>query len=104
MNVYRNNGFIDWHAHWLAKYKAFHGFYCVNTENVSSFTEYKFTDLGDEVTTVPSKNGRLVFGRSDNDLHRSSPWNFVFPRITIAFDIVPVSSLSTSINHFIPFL
>jgi hypothetical protein len=54
---------------------------------------------------VYNKNGLLVFGDSAGDEHRSSKWNQPDPRITIAFDIVPVNKLdlSTEINHYIPF-
>lgn len=113
MNVYRENGLIGWHNHWKSRDRTFHGFYCVNTENTPSFTEYKFAHTGDGVTRVDSKDGLLVFGKSDNDVHRSSPgWDSIVPRITIAFDIVPVSSVramfgnnfydSYPLNHFIP--
>jgi len=114
LNVYRDNGFIDWHGHWNSKFNVIHGFYCVNTEDVSSYTEYMLPTLNEDITTVHSKDGLLVFGKSDNDKHRSSlGWNSLNPRITIAFDIVPTTSIQEKyknnffenfpFNHFIPF-
>jgi hypothetical protein len=115
LNVYRQNGFIDWHSHWPAQSKTIHGFYCVNSEDTPSYTEYRFPDINDDITTVHSKDGLLVFGKSENDRHRSSQgWNSNIPRITIAFDIVPVPHLQDAhnedffnnwpINHFFTFI
>ena len=112
LNVFRENGFIDWHGHWEPYYNTIHGFYCVNVEDYPSFTEYKFDNI--DITKVNSKNNLLVFGRSAGDLHRSSPgWSSPRPRITIAFDIIPVKHIQSKfqkdfidtypINHFIPF-
>ena len=105
-NVFRKDENIDWHKHWKSQDKVWHGFYCVYSNN--SYTEYKIPN-SIKITTVPSKNGRLVFGRSDGDEHRSSPWmNEKNPRITIAFDIIPYSTLKTCYEQmdnriFIPF-
>ena len=94
LNVYRENGFIDWHTHWAKEHKTIHGFYCVNVEDTPSYTEYKFPTLNNDITTVHSRDGLLVFGKSEDDKHRSSQgWSSNNPRITIAFDIVPVSRL-----------
>ena len=54
---------------------------------------------------IESKDNLLVIGKSDNDKHRSSVWNQDTPRITIAFDILPVSSIYkefNTLNHWIP--
>jgi hypothetical protein len=113
LNVYRENGYIDWHNHWAKASRALHGFYCVNVEDTPSYTEYKFPTLNDDITTIHSKDGLLVFGKSEDDFHRSSPgWNSSNPRITIAFDIIPVATLQESYknnffegyrhNHYFP--
>ena len=104
LNVFRGNEYIDWHGHWKRERQVLHGFYCVHV--TPSFTEYKFEHLPDQVFKIESKEGLLVFGKSDGDLHRSSPWqNYNTPRITIAFDVIPVSTLDyTQIrpNHYLP--
>jgi hypothetical protein len=92
-NVFRKGENIDWHSHWLSEAKVWHGFYCVYTKN--SFTEYKIPDV-DEIIKIPSKEGRLVFGKSEGDKHKSSPWDDSnLPRITIAFDIIPYKTLKS---------
>ena len=110
MNIYRKGESIGWHDHWPAKDKVWHGFYCVNTEEVNSSTLYKIPGVAGEVD-VPSKDGLLVVGKSDNDKHRSTPWYGKTPRITLAFDIVPVYSANPNENsdmsnlhlyHYVP--
>jgi len=93
LNVYRKGEKIDWHNHWSPEYDGYHGFYCVDVEEMPSSTLYKFPDVSQDITTIPSKNGRLVFGKSNNDQHTSTLWDCDSkPRITIAFDIVPIIS------------
>lgn len=104
LNIFRGNEFIDWHAHWKKKFRVIHGFYCVHV--TPSFTEYKFEHLPDNIFKVESREGLLVFGKSNGDLHRSSPWqDHNNPRITIAFDLIPVSTMANEIrpNHYLPF-
>ena len=104
LNIFRGNEFIDWHNHWKKKFRVIHGFYCVHV--TPSFTEYKFDHLPDNIFKVKSSEGLLVFGKSNGDLHRSSPWHdHNNPRITIAFDIIPVSTMVNEIrpNHYLPF-
>ena len=106
LNVFRKGQRIDWHRHWPAKSKCWHGFYCVETGNDGeSGTEYKIPGRNDTVF-VTSKNGRLVFGKSEEDSHRSTEWmRDEINRVTIAFDIVPLFSIpkNTKYNHYIPF-
>ena len=105
LNVFRENASIGWHSHWDKKYRTLHGFYCVNV--TPSFTEYEFLHRPGENFKVESKEGLLVFGKSNDDRHRSSPWSGgAVPRVTIAFDVVPVSTLGDELivpNHYLPF-
>jgi hypothetical protein len=91
---------INWHSHWASECKAYHGFYCVNTEGEHmSYTDYRVPGIQHEIR-VASKDGLLVFGKSDGDRHRSSPWlNTDKFRVTIAFDIAPIDSLVTGTNY-----
>ena len=103
LNVFRKGEKVDWHNHWPAHKKVWHGFYCVQVGD--SFTEYRIPKVKD-VVKVKSKEGLLVVGKSEDDQHRSSPWNEEQrPRITVAFDIVPIDSVDNElrVNHFIPF-
>ena len=108
MNVYRVGQQVGWHAHWPAELKVWHGFYCVNVGE--SATHYQIPGFKN-IVVVPSKEGRLVVGKSKNDQHKSTLWNNpdMF-RITLAFDIIPIKSLliqvdysEMPINHYIPF-
>jgi len=102
VNIYRKGEKVDWHDHWPAPKKVWHGFYCVRVGD--SYTEYKIPKVED-VIKINSEEGLLVIGKSENDKHRSSPWTEIDrPRITIAFDIVPVESIENKLqpNHFIP--
>jgi hypothetical protein len=104
LNYYWRGDFIDWHGHWPSSFNAWHGFFCVNVEPQSS-TLYKWKD-SEQIIEVPSQNGLMVLGISDQDKHRSTEWNQQAPRITVAFDIVPVDNASIRpeqyINHWIP--
>ena len=104
LNYYWRGDFIDWHGHWPSEYNAWHGFFCVNVEPQSS-TLYKWKD-SEQIIEVPSQNGLMVMGISDQDKHRSTEWNQQAPRITVAFDIVPVDNASIRpeqyINHWLP--
>ena len=87
LNVYRKGENIKWHKHWPEGLGVYHGFYCVQTEEVPSHTLYRVP--GYEEVMVDSRDGLLVFGKSEGDTHMSSVWEGVEPRITIAFDIIP---------------
>lgn len=104
LNVFEKGQNINWHKHWESEWKAWHGFYCVDVEKEPSHTEYNLPFMENTVK-IQSKNNLLVIGKSDNDEHRSSVWNQETPRITIAFDILPMSSinkLDNFLNHWIP--
>ena len=103
LNVYESGEYIDWHGHWDAQFKAWHGFYCADVETESSHTLYKIPCTKD-IIKINSVNNLLVLGKSENDKHKSSEWHSSHPRVTIAFDIIPLSKISESemINHYIP--
>lgn len=94
MNFYFKGDFIDWHHHdWNMNRpmyfdQAWHGFICVDTEPDSK-TSYRWKNHP-KIIDIPSKDGLLVIGISNGDVHKSSEWlEETRPRITIAFDIVP---------------
>lgn len=107
LNVYHNGENIKAHRHWSPKARGIHGFYCVNTETVPSHTTYKVS--GYDKVEIESKDGLLVFGKSDDDVHYTSIWTHDIPRVTIAFDILPISTLPKHsglkqvLGRFIPF-
>jgi hypothetical protein len=96
VNLFDKGKNIDWHSHWNAKYKTYHGFYCVNTEGEhESYTEYAVPALiGEQICRIKSTDGLCVIGKSETDQHRSSEWlNDNGYRVTIAFDIIPLEAL-----------
>jgi hypothetical protein len=91
LNIYEKGQFIDWHDHWRPHQEAWHGFFCVDVEP-NSKTSYMWPNM-QEIIDIESKNNLLVIGTSNGDKHKSSSWENSYPRITIAFDIVPSKSL-----------
>ena len=107
LNVYREGDSIKPHTHWPSSEQAWHGFYCANVGIDQSKTIYSIPNAPTDIE-VPSVNGLLVVGKSDNDRHSSSVWeDSTQPRITLAFDIVPIDTILQKnhfrLNHFIPF-
>tara|TARA_R100000963_G_C4642925_1_gene106622 strand:- start:1599 stop:2189 length:591 start_codon:yes stop_codon:yes gene_type:complete len=103
LNVFRKGQKVDWHPHWRPDKGVWHGFYCAQVGN--SFTEYRIPRVSENVK-VKSEEGLVVIGKSAGDQHTSSVWTeSQRPRVTIAFDIIPIESLSDDLagNHFIPF-
>lgn len=101
LNYYQKDNYIDWHGHWPSELKSWHGFYCVDCE--PSCTTYLLPS-GTKVD-INSENNLLVLSKSEGDKHRTWPWPYSDrPRITIAFDIAPRSSIDfkTWSNHWIP--
>lgn len=102
LNFYEKGDSIDWHHHWAPVHKGWHGFLCVSVPGPSG-TEYRLP--GEEkIHYIESKENLMVLSRSDGDLHRSTECQTREPRITIAFDIIPRSSLKPDglLNHWIP--
>ena len=103
LNVFRKGESVNWHDHWKPDAKVWHGFYCAQVGK--SHTEYKIPGIKKTIK-IKSQEGLIVFGKSDGDKHRSSPWKETTkPRVTIAFDIIPLDSIESKLhgNHFIPF-
>lgn len=103
LNSYKKGQFIDWHGHHPQDSNAWHGLICVDTEP-NSCTSYKWPndpDRKDLVVDVPSKDGLIIIGLCNENLHRSSEWMVENKnRITIAFDIVPSYSLTGANSYF----
>ena len=100
INVYYENEFLDWHGHFYEASRAWHGFFCVDTE--PSITSYRFTD-GFSLD-AECKNNTIILGLSDTNKHKTQQWiEKNRPRITIAFDIMPEQNLKNySSNLWIP--
>jgi hypothetical protein len=101
LNYYQKGDYIDWHRHFDKERETWHGFYCLDCE--PSFTTYKLPDIKEEVN-IYGEDNLMVISKSNGDEHRTWPWQYDRPRITIAFDIVPNYSLIYNkwLNHWIP--
>lgn len=103
LNVYDKDSHLDWHSHAPPECHIWHGFYCVDVAT-GSYTDYRIPMVNEEIR-IDSEDNLLVIGKGEGDLHRSSPWHLDNkPRVTIAFDIVPIKSLQpwNTPNHWVP--
>lgn len=93
LNVYKRGDYIDWHTHWPTQFKSWHGYYGLDVEG--SVTTYRVPDDKRPYITVDveNKTGQVIISPSDNDEHRTWPWDKDEPRITVAFDIIPSETL-----------
>lgn len=90
INIYRQNEYLNWHRHGTFGHdNSYHGFFCVNSEG--SVTDYRFDN--NEHFTLNCKDNLLVIGKSGDNLHRTYPWDKQGDRITIAFDIHPLTNV-----------
>ncbi len=102
VNIHRKNQHLDWHEHWGSE--SFHGYFCVNAE--PSTTSYKNPQTK-QVDSVTNRNNTLTLN-AGGWLHRVSPWRSDRPRISIAYDIVPVNLVISQgkgnipLNHWMP--
>lgn len=99
-------GKLDWHDHGAAGAPNFHGYYCVNAE--PSITHYKLFNDPSRIVDNVNKNNRLVISEVGHP-HSMGDWDWSGPRITIAYDIQPLSVLINAKNsipeqHWFPLI
>lgn len=85
-----HSGKLDWHDHGPMGAPNFHGYYCVSAE--PSTTHYRVFDT--EVENQ-NKNNRAILSEMGHP-HAMADWDWDGPRITIAYDLVPLYD----IKHF----
>jgi len=85
---YNNKGKLHWHDHGDGGAPNFHGYYCVKAE--PSVTYYRINNK-DEITNV-NKDSRLIVSEMGHP-HAMADWDWDGPRITIAYDIIPINCL-----------
>jgi hypothetical protein len=93
---------LGWHRHWSGvTNNSIHGVFCVDVKD--SKTTYQYID-NQQIEEVYCEDNLLVMANSNNNLHKTSDWNYETPRITIAFDIHPIENLQNRlwINHWTP--
>jgi hypothetical protein len=98
---YNHSGKLDWHDHGGPYAPYFHGYYSVNAE--PSITYYSV--FGNKVENH-NKNNRMIISEMGHP-HAMGDWDWEGPRVTIAYDIVPLKSLianKAEPQHWIPLL
>lgn len=96
-----HNGKLDWHEHGSYGAPTFHGYYSVSAE--PSVTHYVVFDKQVENHNV---NNRAVLSEMGHP-HAMGDWDWSGPRITVAYDVLPLKSLQsgpgmTQEQHWIP--
>jgi len=94
------NGKLDWHEHGPCGAPFFHGYYSVNAE--PSETHY-ITTSGPKINV--NKNNRAVLSEMGHP-HAMGDWNWDGPRITVAYDVLPLERVRehghSEEQHWIP--
>lgn len=97
---HRTTGKLNWHDHGPDGAPNFHGYYAVNAE--PSETHYITFD-GKKVNT--NQNNKAILSEMGHP-HAQGDWNWDGPRITVAYDIVPLADLQKfgmhQEQHWIP--
>lgn len=88
---YSENGKLNWHEHGDSGAPSFHGYYSISAE--PSETHYLAFD---EHKINVNKNNRAVLSEMGHP-HAMGDWAWDGPRITLAYDIIPLDHL-TKIN------
>lgn len=84
---YSQTGKLNWHDHGLPHPPHFHGYYCVNAE--PSVTHYRVN--GKEIDNI-NINNRVILSEMGHE-HAQGDWTWNGPRITVAYDIIPLREL-----------
>lgn len=94
------NGKLDWHDHGPFGAPLFHGYYCVSAE--PSVTHYVTSNGYVENHNV---NNRAVLSEMGHP-HAMGDWSWNGPRITVAYDVLPLKELQKigmeQEQHWIP--
>ena len=98
---YAEVGKLDWHDHGGPYAPYFHGFYCVKAE--PSITYYRVFEKETENHNI---DNRMIVSEMGHP-HAMGNWDWEGPRITIAYDIMPLKSIieaKANPQHWIPLL
>lgn len=103
LNVVYKNDLLDWHSHADPELDAWHGYMYVDVQDSVPTTLYDLPGYQD-IVTIYGKNSNIVISPSHGDQHKTVLWTKENPRISIAFDIIPISALlhNDTINHWVP--
>jgi hypothetical protein len=88
-----DNGKLDWHDHGPHGAPLFHGYYSVSAE--PSVTHY-ITSAGH--VENHNKNNRAILSEMGHP-HAMGDWNWDGPRITVAYDVLPLEEIRKVAMH-----
>lgn len=91
--THAGKGKLDWHDHGPSGAPNFHGYYSVNAE--PSTTHYKVFDKEVENHNI---NNRAILSEMGHP-HAMADWSWEGPRITVAYDLIPLSDLKRFAQH-----
>jgi hypothetical protein len=98
----RKVGKLNWHDHGGPWAPFWHGYYCIKAEPSSTF--YKLENKDDLIVENHNKDNRLILSEMGHP-HAMGDWDWDGPRITLAYDVAPLSSIkmaSVTQQHWIP--
>jgi predicted choloylglycine hydrolase len=99
----RKTGKLNWHDHGGPWAPFFHGYYCVKAEPSSTY--YKINNDPDKIVENKNYDNRLIVSEMGHP-HAMKDWDWDGPRITIAYDIMPLRHMNPMdlSQHYIPLL
>lgn len=93
-------GKLDWHDHGGPWAPNFHGYYCVKAEPSSTF--YKIENKEELIFENKNIDNRLIISEMGHP-HAQGNWDWDGPRITVAYDIIPLRFIEKAEEqHYIP--
>lgn len=97
----RKSGKLNWHDHGGPWAPFYHGYYSIKAEPSSTF--YKLENREDMIVENQNKDNRLILSEMGHP-HAQGDWDWDGPRITLAYDIVPLRFLAAQAEpqHWIP--
>jgi hypothetical protein len=99
---YNHIGKLGWHEHGGPWAPYFHGYYSIKSE--PSITYYKINNDDNNIKENHNVNNRLVLSEMGHP-HAMGDWDWDGPRITLAYDILPLQYLLDTMSveqHWIP--
>lgn len=97
----RKVGKLNWHDHGGPWAPFYHGYYAIKAEPSSTF--YKLENRDDMIVENQNKDNRLILSEMGHP-HAMGDWDWDGPRITLAYDIVPLKYLAATSEpqHWVP--
>ena len=86
-------GKLNWHDHGPIGAPNFHGYYCVKAEPSSTY--YKVFDKDIENKNI---DNRAILSEMGHP-HAQADWDWEGPRITVAYDVIPLKDLQIAGMH-----